>query len=81
MVDNKPIYSITYTPPKGVQAKDRLEVAKDLSKYIKMYDDKEDKKKKFKTITDRDLKEYWFLLGKNEEKVIKRLSKKRKRIR
>src|SRR5699024_4612258 len=80
VVDNKPIYSITYTPPKGVQAKDRLEVAKDLSKYIKMYDDKEDKKKKFKTITDRDLKEYWFLLGKNEEKVIKRLSKKEKEL-
>ncbi|HEY4602648.1 MAG TPA: penicillin-binding protein 2 [Cerasibacillus sp.] len=83
IVDNKSLYSITYTPPKGVQARDRLKVAKELSKYITMYDanDPEDKKKKIKTITERDRKEYWFLLGKNkknEKLVNKRLTKKEK---
>src|SRR5699024_4479364 len=30
IVNNKPLYSITYTPPKGVQAEDRLKVAEEL---------------------------------------------------
>src|SRR5699024_5831112 len=40
IVDNKPLYSITYTPPKGVQAEDRLKVAEELAKYISMFDEK-----------------------------------------
>lgn len=83
IVDNKPLYSITYTPPKGVQARDRLDVARKLSKYLTMYNpnDSNDRKKKVKTITDRDRREYWFLLGENEEnekKLNKRLTEKEK---
>ncbi|GGF07849.1 penicillin-binding protein [Halobacillus andaensis] len=64
MVNNEPLYSITYTPPKGVQAEDRLEVAEAMAQYIKM--DFEDE------LTDRDLREYFFL--KNEQEVTERLS-------
>lgn len=71
IADNKALYSITYTPPKGVQPKEKLEVAKKLSKYISMYDSKT-KKAKLKTITERDKKEYWYLL--HQEKADKRLS-------
>src|SRR5699024_9023359 len=60
IVDNKPLYSITYTPPKGVQAEDRLKVAEELAKYISMFDEK-DKDQKLKTITERNKKEYWYL--------------------
>src|SRR5699024_11557678 len=49
MVDNKPLYSITYSPEKNVQAEKRLEVAEELAKYISMYTDK-NKKQKIKTI-------------------------------
>lgn len=81
IVDNKPIYSITYTPPKRVQARDRLKVAEKLSKFITLYDknDPKDKQKKFKTITERDKKEYWYVKSeKNEEKALKRLTKEEK---
>lgn len=60
VVDNKPLYSITYTPAKGVQAKERLDVAEKLSNYISVYNDK-NKEKKLDTITLRDRKEYWYL--------------------
>ncbi|MDY0405561.1 penicillin-binding protein 2 [Virgibacillus sp. 179-BFC.A HS] len=73
VVNNKALYSITYTPPKGVQAKDKLEVAEKLSKYISMYDSKT-KKSKLKTITERDKKEYFYLL--HQKEVDKRLSSK-----
>ena len=36
IVDNKPLYSITYTPPKGVQAKDKLDLAEKLTKYLSL---------------------------------------------
>ncbi|AUJ26258.1 peptidoglycan D,D-transpeptidase FtsI family protein [Virgibacillus dokdonensis] len=62
IVDNKPLYSITYTPPKGVQAEDRLEVAEKLAKYISMDSD---------GVTERNKKEYWYL--KNKEMADKRL--------
>lgn len=68
VVDNKALYSITYTPPKGVQAEDKLEVAQKLSKYVSM--DKDTIKK----LTERDRKEYWYLL--NREEADKRLSEK-----
>lgn len=65
IVDNQALYSITYTPPKGVQAEDRLELAEKLSQFISM-DSKDDLKK----ITDRDKREYLYLkdLAKNEGK-------------
>lgn len=56
IVDNKAHYSITYTPPKGVQAKDNLKLAKKLAKYISM-DTKED----IDGVTLRNKKEYWYL--------------------
>ncbi|GIO27547.1 peptidoglycan D,D-transpeptidase FtsI family protein [Ornithinibacillus bavariensis] len=69
---NKPMYAITYTPPKGVQAKDRLEVAQKLAEYIDMFKkDPEEKKKQLKKITERDKKEYWYLL--NEKEALKKL--------
>ena len=73
VMDNKPLYSITYTPPKGVQAKDKLELAQKLSNYITMYDttDKKDKKAKLKSITERQRKEYWYLL--HEEEAVAKL--------
>ena len=67
IVDNEPLYSITYTPPKGVQAKDRLDVAKDLAKYISM-----DSEEYLDGITDRNKREYWYL--ENKEEAVSRLS-------
>jgi penicillin-binding protein A len=69
VVDNKPLYSITYTPPKGTQAEDRLELAEKLAKFISM-----DSKEYLDTITERDKKEYWYL--KNKKEADSRLSKK-----
>src|SRR5699024_4345393 len=65
MVDNKPLYSITYTTEKNGQAEKRLEVAEELAKYISMYTDK-NKKQKIKTITERNKQEYWYLNNKEE---------------
>src|SRR5699024_9345442 len=62
VVSNDPLYSITYTPPKCIQAKDKLELAKNLVDYIEL--DKE----KIDQITERELKEYRYLL--NEDKVL-----------
>src|SRR5690625_6675332 len=62
VVSNDPLYSITYTPPKGIQAKDKLELAKNLVDYIEL--DKE----KIDQTTQRELKEYWYLL--NEDKAL-----------
>lgn len=61
IVDNKSLYSITYTPPKGVEAKDKLKIATDLAKYISM-----DSEKDIKGITLRNKKEYWYLINKEE---------------
>ncbi|WP_163970010.1 peptidoglycan D,D-transpeptidase FtsI family protein [Oceanobacillus halotolerans] len=71
IVDNKPLYSITYTPAKGVQADDRLDVATKLSEYISMYDES-NKEDVLETITERDKKEYWYL--NNQEEADSRLS-------
>src|SRR5690625_6145859 len=43
IVDNKPLYSITYTPPKGVQAEDNLDLAEKLAKYMSMDEEAIDK--------------------------------------
>lgn len=71
IVDNEALYSITYTPPKGVQAEDRLELAETLAEYIKMDDEKT-----LKGITERNRKEYWYLL--NKEEADERLSAEEK---
>ncbi|BAC13886.1 peptidoglycan D,D-transpeptidase FtsI family protein [Oceanobacillus iheyensis] len=67
IVDNNAMYSITYTPPKGVQAKDRLQLAQKLADYIEM--GQEDR---LKRITDRDKREYYYLL--NQKDVDERLN-------
>src|SRR6476661_1597610 len=56
VVDNKPLYSITYTPAKGIQAQDRLTVAEKLAGFISM-----DSKKYIDPITERNKREYWYL--------------------
>lgn len=71
VVDNEPKYSITYTPPKGVQAEDRLKLAQELAKYISM-----DNEEYLEKITERDKKEYWYLL--NKEEADSRLSDEQK---
>jgi cell division protein FtsI/penicillin-binding protein 2 len=63
IVDNKALYSITYTPAKGVQAKERLDVAEKLANFISM---------DTKSITDRDKREYWYL--KHTDEAESRLS-------
>ncbi|SHF61236.1 peptidoglycan D,D-transpeptidase FtsI family protein [Ornithinibacillus halophilus] len=65
IVDNAPLYAITYTPPKGVQAKDRLDVAVKLSEFISM---KDEDGEFINRITDRDKKDYWYLLNEEEAK-------------
>src|SRR5690625_682268 len=73
VVDNDPIYSITYTPPKGVQAEDKLEVAQKLAQYNEI-DEKDNEK-----ITEKNKKEYWYLKSKeNQEKALSRLTEEEK---
>lgn len=73
LVDNAPLYAITYTPPKGVQAEDKLKVAQELVKYISVDEKDIDK------ITERNKKEYWYLLSEeNQEKVYSRLTDEEK---
>ncbi len=68
VVDNEAMYSITYTPPKRVQAIDKLKLAQKLVNYMKMDD------KHLKRITDRNKREYWYLI--NKEEAVSRLSTK-----
>lgn len=70
VVDNEPIYAITYTPPKGVQPKQRLELAETLVKFMSMdiYDDKDN----LTGISLRNKREYWYL--KNTEEAEKLLT-------
>lgn len=61
IVGNEPIYSITYTPPKnGDSSEKRLEIATKLAGIIKMDDKAIDK------ITEREYKEYWYVLNSDE---------------
>src|SRR5699024_9731023 len=71
IVGNKALYSITYTPAKGTEAKERLDIAEKLSEFVNMYN-KDNKQDKFDTITKRDKKEYWYL--KHEKEAEKRLT-------
>lgn len=70
VVDNKSLYSITYTPPKRVQAEDKLELAEKLTVYMSMNEEQLDK------VTDRNMEEYWYL--KNMKEARSRLTKKEK---
>ncbi|MFB4166484.1 peptidoglycan D,D-transpeptidase FtsI family protein [Virgibacillus sp. JSM 102003] len=74
ILDNNPLYSITYTPAKGIQAKDRLEVAEKLATYISMDPEKNDKGIATYGVTTRNKKEYWYL--KNTEEARSRLTDK-----
>ena len=65
IVDNQARYAITYTAPKGIKPEEKLAVAQRLSKYMSMFHN-ETKKAKLKTITEREKKEYWYLLHKDE---------------
>lgn len=71
VVNNHPLYSITYTPPKGVQAKDKLELAETLSRFVTM-----DSEEQLEGLTTRNKKEYWYL--KNKEEATKRITDKEK---
>src|SRR5690625_550984 len=62
VVDNKPLYSIVYTPPKDVQAEDKLELAEKLVNYMTVDDEQIEK------LSLRNKKEYWYL--KNIEKAV-----------
>ncbi|WP_366248169.1 penicillin-binding protein 2 [Terribacillus aidingensis] len=67
IVGNEPVYSITYTPPKnGDPADKRLDIATKLAGIIKMEDKSTEK------ISEREYKEYWFLL--NTEEANKRIT-------
>src|SRR5690625_243453 len=70
VVDNKAMYSITYTPPKRVQPMDKLKLAQKLVHYMKMDEDDVDR------ITERNKKEYWYLM--NKEEAVNRLTEKEK---
>lgn len=61
IADNKPVYSITYTPAKGIQAEERLEIARRLAELITM-----DSGEYLDGITERNKKEYWYLLNKDK---------------
>lgn len=62
IVDNESMYSITYTPPKGVQADDKLALAENLSRHMSL---------ETENLRLRDKKEYFFLKnpGVIEERV------------
>lgn len=66
VVDNNPLYAITYTPPKRVQAEDKLDLAEELVSFIQMEDKVKDK------ISERNKKEYWYL--KNIDEATDRLT-------
>ncbi|MEN2765976.1 peptidoglycan D,D-transpeptidase FtsI family protein [Ornithinibacillus xuwenensis] len=73
IAQNKAMYAITYTPQKGVQADERLDVAVKLAEYIDMFKpDESDREKQLNSITTRDKKEYWYIL--HEEEAKERLS-------
>ncbi|MDL4841535.1 peptidoglycan D,D-transpeptidase FtsI family protein [Aquibacillus rhizosphaerae] len=73
VLDNEPVRSITYTPPKsGDTASERLDLAIKLSEMIVMEDDLEVLQDK---ITERDKKEYWYIEdSKNAEDAKERLT-------
>jgi penicillin-binding protein A len=69
LVTNEPIYSITYTPPKNVQAKEKMELAEKLAQYIEKDTEK---------VTEWDIKDYW--IYNNSEEAYSRLSEEEKEL-
>ncbi|MGE7881159.1 peptidoglycan D,D-transpeptidase FtsI family protein [Bacillus sp. NPDC094077] len=59
VVDNAAVRTITFTKMKGSTAEDRLETAKKLAEWIDVPTDK---------LTDRDKKDYWLAMHKEEAK-------------
>lgn len=70
VVDNNPLYAITYTPPKRVQAEDKLKLAQKLTNFLTIDE------KGIKKITERNKKEYWYLI--NTDEALERLTEKEK---
>src|SRR5690625_5434557 len=66
IIDNNPLYAITYTTPKRIQAENKIDLAEDLVSFISMDKELIDK------ITERNKKEYWYL--KNIDEATERLS-------
>lgn len=66
IVDNKPLYAISYTPPKRIQPDQKLELAEELLPYLSIDEDN------IKRVTERNKREYIFL--KNNEEIIERVS-------
>ncbi|GAA0607948.1 penicillin-binding protein 2 [Virgibacillus siamensis] len=71
LAGNESVYTITYTPAKGVTAEERLKLAEKLSHYISMPHEDGDY-----DLSERNKKEYWYL--KHTDKAEKRLSDKEK---
>lgn len=66
LVDNKPLYAISYTPPKRVQHEDKLKLAEQLIPFLSV------DQKTINRLTTRNKKEYIYL--KNKEEINSRLS-------
>src|SRR5699024_6165509 len=60
LVDNDPLYSITYTPPKRAQPEDKLELAEKLIKYMEV--DEEEMEK----VTEKNKEEYRYMKKSNK---------------
>lgn len=78
IVDNQPVKAITYTPAKGTTTEERLDIAIKLSELIDLVPKGENPDTYYKMVlTDRDLKEYWYLLNHDEvnNRYIKRAGK------
>ncbi|MCT2536909.1 penicillin-binding protein 2 [Aquibacillus koreensis] len=74
ILDNEPVRSITYTPPKsGESADKRLDLAEKLAEFIVIEEDQEELKDR---IRERDKKEYWFLF--NADEATERLTEEEK---
>src|SRR5690625_138188 len=68
IVNNKPLYSIVYTPPKDVQPEDNLELAEKLIDYMEV------EEKAIEKLTSRNKQEYWYL--KNIDEAVQLLKEK-----
>lgn len=66
VVDNQPLYAISYTPPKRIQSGQKIELAEQLVPFLSVDE------KSLNRVTDRNKREYIFL--KNEEEIQERIS-------
>lgn len=66
VVDNEPLYAISYTPPKRIQAEQKLELAEQLLDFLTI------DQKVINKLTDRNKREYVYLKKKDE--VVSRLT-------